>query len=107
VDVEAGGDFVCATNTVGEVSCFLAEHEGLDEETIRTAWAAPRDHARIIAGVRGVQVAAGVALNAFGHGHACVVDAEQRVSCWGDGESGQLGRSELVTSAGPAEVVVP
>jgi alpha-tubulin suppressor-like RCC1 family protein len=107
VDVEAGGDFVCATNTVGEVSCFLAEPEGLDEETIRTAWAAPRDQARIIAGVRGVQVAAGVALNAFGHGHACVVDAEQHVFCWGDGESGQLGRSELVTSSGPAEVLVP
>ena len=107
VDVGAGGDFVCATNTVGEVSCFLAEPEGLDEETTRTAWAAPREQARIIAGVRGVQVAAGGALNAFGHGHACAVSAEQRVFCWGDGESGQLGRSELVTSAGPAEVSIP
>ncbi len=107
LDVGAGGDFVCAASVAGEVSCFLAEPEGLEEETVRTAWAAPRHQARIIAGVRGIQVAAGVARNAFGHGHACAVDGEHRVFCWGDGESGQLGRGYSPISEGPAEVLVP
>lgn len=90
--VSAGGDFACAVGQDGSVGCFLAEPEGLEEETVRTAWAAADRASRVIPGVaRARSVSAGLGRDAFGHGFACALLADATLTCWGDDESGQLG----------------
>lgn len=81
--LEAGGRQVCALLADGGVSCAPFEGEGA------------RKPARV-AGVRG-QVALAV-----GGGHACGIDGKGVVTCFGDGDRGQLGR----TDAGPTKVAV-
>lgn len=95
VSVSAGGDFACAAGRDGAVGCFLAEPEGLEEDTVRTAWAAPDRVARPIPGVaRARSVQAGLGRDVFGHGFACAVLEDATLTCWGDDESGQLGGAE-------------
>jgi len=43
------------------------------------------------AGDPAVCVAIGLGRNVFGHGYACALRSDESLTCWGDGESGQLG----------------
>jgi alpha-tubulin suppressor-like RCC1 family protein len=105
--VSAGGDFACAATLDGKAACFLAEPEGLTEEVVRTAWAAPRTEARLVARVDHAMVlSAGVPRNVFGHGHACAILEDGGIACWGDDDAGQLGDGKRVTDS-PAVRVLP
>ena len=106
VSLSAGGDFACAAARDGSVACFLAEPAGLEEETVRTAWAAPDQVARTIPGVaRATTVSAGLGRDVFGHGFACAVLEDTTVACWGDDESGELGGDPAIPARDLAVVV--
>lgn len=109
--VSAGADFACAVDADGRVGCFLAEPEGLPDDVVATAWAAPRADARLVAGVEHAStVAAGAGHNVFGHGYACALSTSApagAIACWGDGESGQLGDGKRPASSAPVMAVVP
>jgi hypothetical protein len=106
--LSAGGDFACAASLDGNAACFLAEPEGLPDEVVQTAWAAPRSSARAISGVEHARVvAAGAPRNVYGHGHACAIRDDASVVCWGDNEAGQLGDGGRVTDSPAVSVRAP
>jgi alpha-tubulin suppressor-like RCC1 family protein len=102
VDIATGARHGCAVSTDGRVRCWGANtHEQLGQPNpLGSPGAATSGTATPLAvpGISdAVQVVAGVA-------HTCARHADGRVSCWGEGLSGQLGHGAFTSSATPMAV---
>lgn len=104
LDVSAGGATTCAVRTDGEVWCW-----GGNERCHAGTWVGEsRERMRVVPGpVDGVVQAAQVAA---GHSHACELETDGTVRCWG-GDSGHLvdaalGRGDGVVTTVPCATPV-
>ena len=109
--VAVGDSPICTAAEDGHVVCFLADEGGLPDLAVAQSWATKKLGPHPIAGIdHAIDVGLGLGRNVMGYGFGCALraspDAEgARVFCWGDNESGQLGRGTLESSRVAVRVV--
>jgi alpha-tubulin suppressor-like RCC1 family protein len=94
-----GDDFACARGENAGLWCWGAGSDGRIGDGASEARTRPSPVVGYDAR-RAVDLAAGA-------GHACAVDAEGEVRCWGDNRSGQLGPGAPRASMEPVVVALP
>jgi len=84
VEFAAGTDFACASAT-GGVYCW-----GKNDKRQIDATGQPKDQATLVVGANPDFPYGGIAA---GRAHACAIDTDGALQCWGDGNKGQNGGS--------------
>ena len=87
IDVGVGRDFSCAVRRSGKVACWGNDEDG---QLGRGKGLAPGQSSQTPVEVVGLSDVTAISVGEF---HACALGKNGTVSCWGNGEHGQLGRS--------------
>ena len=101
ISLAAGSAHTCAVRTEGRVACWGANLSGQLGNGTMTA-VEPEGQAQLVSGLTGVsKVFAGL-------NHTCAIhDSGSSISCWGEGDSGQLGDGSMADSSVPVSVALP
>ena len=97
--VSASGFHSCAVGKDASVRCWGRNLSGELGDGSTTNRATP-----VLIALAGPQAVRSVASGSF---HSCAVRTDERVLCWGRGQSGQLGRGSTATSTTPDAVRFP
>jgi len=106
--IAVGDSPVCTVDATGAVDCFLSDEGGLTDDAIAASWATTQLAPHKIPGVSdAVDIGIARGRDVFGYGFGCALGKSGDVFCWGDNETGQLGRGDTERSKTAARVLAP